>query len=118
MTEESDYLKYRGKCRQMSEELCANDPSLRLVRGYYTCHVWRSREPHWWCERIDDHGEPKIVDPTKDQFPSRGTGLYEEFDGYFECAECGERIKEEDADIEGKYAFCSYTCHGRFVGVF
>ncbi len=34
-TETSDYLKYRGKCKEMSEQLCATDPTLTLVRGYY-----------------------------------------------------------------------------------
>lgn len=33
----SDYAKYRGKCKEMSEEAVAQDPSLRLVRGYYHC---------------------------------------------------------------------------------
>lgn len=70
MTEEqhqSDYLKYRGKCKKLAEAAVAEDPTLRLVRGYYTCPMWRTTEPHWWCERPDG----TIVDPTKDQFPER-----------------------------------------------
>ena len=110
---ETDYLKYRGKCKVMCEELLAKDNSLKLVRGHYLCPFW-GEQAHWWC--VDKTG--KIVDPTKLQFPSKGMGEYIEFNGMVQCAECGEEIKEEDADIEGNYAFCSYSCHGRFVGVF
>jgi hypothetical protein len=31
----SNYELYRGKCKEMSEALCANDTSLTLVRGFY-----------------------------------------------------------------------------------
>lgn len=110
----SDYLRFRGKCKELCEQAVAADPSLRLVRGYYYCPFWRSTEQHWWTVRTDG----AIYDPSKDQFPSRGNGLYEEFDGFVECAECGKRLKEAAAHIDGRYAFCSYTCHGRFVGAF
>lgn len=109
----TDYLHYRGRCREFCEKAVEDDPTLRLVRGHYACPVWRTFEPHWWTVRPDG----TIYDPTKDQFPSRGLGDYFEFDGWLECAECGKRIREEEADIESNYAFCSYTCHGRFVGV-
>lgn len=105
-----DYLKYRGKCKEVSEQLVAADPTLTLVRGHYHCPAW-GEQPHWWAKR--DNGE--IVDPTKDQFPSKGNGTYVEFDGNIPCSNCGKQITEEDADIEGNYAFCSYTCHMRFV---
>lgn len=110
--EDSDYLRYRGKCKEMSEALVAADPSLTLVRGYYHDPAWGEQQ-HWWTKKPDG----TIVDPTKDQFPSKGQGQYVEFDGTVECAECGQRVKEEEADIDGSYAFCSYECHGRFVGV-
>jgi hypothetical protein len=113
MSADSDYGTYRGKCKEMSEALVADDPSLTLVRGHYHCPVWGA-QPHWWTKR--PNGE--VVDPTKRQFPSRGCGEYVEFDGNLECSNCGKSIKEDDADIEGRYAFCSYTCHGKFVGVF
>lgn len=110
--EVSDYATYRGKCKEMSEALIAADNSLSLVRGYYHCPIW-GKQAHWWVKKPDG----TIIDPTKNQFPSKGLGTYEEYDGTVECAECGKVIQEEDANIVGRYAFCSYTCHGRFVGV-
>ena len=117
MSEESvntGYQKFRGKCKEYAEAACATDPSLRLVRGHYFCPIWNVNEPHWWTQRPDG----TIYDPTKDQFPSAGLGTYTEFTGVVACAECGKEVKEEEADFDGNYAFCSYFCHGRFVGVF
>lgn len=111
--EESDYLKYRGKCKEFCDQAVAKDSSLTLVRGHYLCPFW-GEQPHWWTVRKDG----TIYDPTKDQFPSKGIGEYVPFNGMLSCAECGKEIPEKDADIEGNYAFCSYICHGRFVGVF
>lgn len=113
MTDQSDYLEFRGKCKELSEAACAADPSLRLVRGYYWCPVWNTQEPHWWCEREDG----TIVDPSAKQFPSKGNGTYTEFDGYFDCSECGKRIHEDEAYHHGRYSFCSGRCCARFVGV-
>lgn len=112
-TLEDDYHKYRGKCKEMSEALIKADPALILVRGYYICPIWGEQQ-HWWTKKADG----TIIDPTKYQFPSKGTGEYIEFDGTIECSNCGKKILEEDADIEGRYAFCSMKCHGQFVGVF
>ena len=109
---ETDYIKYRGKCREMSEELVSKDPSLTLVRGHYHCPFW-NKQPHWWVK--DKNGQ--IIDPTKNQFPSKGNGEYVEFNGIISCSECGTEMKEEEADIEGNYAFCSDYCHMRFVGL-
>lgn len=111
--QESDYQKYRGKCKEMSEARVKANPTLMLVRGYYYCPVW-GEQPHWWTKAADG----TIHDPTKDQFPSKGSGVYVEFDGNVECSNCGKSMKEEEADIAGNYAFCSYECHGRFVGAF
>ena len=58
-----------------------------------------------------------IYDPTKLQFPSRGNGVYEEFDGLLECSECGEIVKEEDAKFIGRYACCSDRCCMKLVGL-
>src|SRR6185436_18519915 len=108
----ADYTKYRGKCKEFSEAAIAADPSLTLVRGHYHCPFW-GEQAHWWTKRMDG----TIFDPTKDQFPSKGHGEYVEFDGTIPCSNCGKVMKEEDADIDGRYAFCSYQCHGQFVGV-
>lgn len=107
------YKQFRGKCLELSQAACAEDPSLRLVRGHYYCPIWNTMEPHWWTVRTDG----TIHDPSCKQFPSAGMGSYEEFDGMVECSECGKEMKEEDADIQGNYAFCSGLCYGRFVGV-
>ena len=113
VTQESDYIKFRGRCKEMCEAAVASDPSLRLERGHYICPFW-GEQPHWWTVRQDG----TIFDPTKDQFPSKGIGDYIPFNGMVSCAECGKEVPEENASIEGNYAFCSYRCHGRFVGVF
>lgn len=109
---DTDYERYRGKCKQMSEELVAADPTLRLVRGHYHCPIW-GEQPHWWCVKEDD----TIVDPTKDQFPSKGRGEYVEFDGKVSCSNCGKQGNEDEFDYESNYAFCSAECHMRFVGL-
>ena len=111
--QQSDYEKYRGKCKEFCDNLVTSDPSLTLVRGHYYCPIWNTDEPHWWC--VDKEG--KIVDPTKDQFPSKGLGVYTPFDGIVTCSECGKELKEEDAQFESRYAFCSDRCHMRFVGL-
>lgn len=110
--ENDDYLRCRGKCKEMSEAAVAADPTLTLVRGHYFCPAW-GMQPHWWTVRPDG----TVYDPTALQFPSKGAGIYVPFNGMVSCAECGKELLEEEADIEGNYAFCSYTCHGRFVGV-
>lgn len=113
--EQTDYLKYRGKCKELSEAACAADPSLRLVRGHYYDPIW-GEQAHWWAVR--DNGE--IVDPTKDQFPSKGSGAYIEFSGFVNCEECGKEIHETEArfDGNGRYAFCSDQCNASFCGIF
>ena len=108
------YRLYRGRCKELSEAACAEDPTLKLVRGHYYCPMWNRDEPHWWTVRPDG----TIHDPTREQFPSRGLGAYTPFSGMVECAECGKEVAEDDADLDGNYAFCSHRCHGRFVGVF
>ncbi len=90
-TQESDYNKYRGKCKELSELACAEDPTLTLVRGYYYDPQW-GEQPHWCTKRQDG----SIYDPTKDQFPSKGLGEYIEFDGFYACEQCGKRIAEKD----------------------
>lgn len=108
----NNYKLYRGKCKEFSEKAVAEDPTLTLVRGHYYCPHW-GEQPHWWTVRPDG----TIHDPTKLQFPSEGKGLYVPFNGMVSCSECGKEVKEEEASIEGNYAFCSSGCYGRFVGV-
>jgi len=112
MNEQSDYLKYRGKCKELSEAAIALDPTLRLVRGHYYCPMW-GQQDHWWCEKPDG----TIVDPSVNQFPSKGMGEYEEFNGVCECAQCGKEVSEDEAILEGRYALCSENCRLRFVGL-
>jgi hypothetical protein len=110
---QSNYMKYRGKCKEMSEELVKNDPTLRLVRGFYYCPFW-GEQGHWWT--VNKNGD--IIDPTAKQFPSGGiTGEYVEFDGIVYCEECGKEMKEEDVQFAGNYPLCSTRCYGRLVGI-
>lgn len=108
----TDYLKFRGKCKEMAEAIVSADPTLTLVRGHYNCPIW-GEQAHWWAVRKDG----SIVDPTAGQFPSKGIGEYVPFDGLIDCSSCGKEITEAEARFESRYAFCSYRCHGQFVGV-
>jgi hypothetical protein len=109
-----DYKTFRGKCKKMSEDACKADSSLTLVRGTYFCPLWSSDEFHWWTTRPDG----SIYDPSARQFPSNGNGIYTPFDGNVECSECKKIMKENEASFDGRYSFCSYECHGRFIGIF
>lgn len=108
----NDYRKYRGKCKELAEAAVKTNPDLTLVRGYYHDFLW-GKQPHWWTKDKDKN----IHDPSKDQFPSKGLGEYEEFDGMVECANCGKQMKEEKARFDSRYAFCSIECNMRFVGL-
>jgi hypothetical protein len=112
MTEDIDYMTYRGKCKEYVDAAVAKDPTLTAVRGYYYDVSW-GRQAHWWCTRQDG----TIFDPTAKQFPSKGSGVYEEFDGTVLCSECGKKMTEEEASFHGNYAFCSTACNLRFVGL-
>lgn len=111
--EQSNYMTYRGKCKQLCEQAVADDPTLTLVRGHYYDYEW-GEQPHWWTVRPDG----SIYDPTALQFPSKGAGVYVPFSGMLNCSECGKEMREEDAQLASNYAFCSDLCYGRFVGVF
>ena len=109
---ESDYMKYRGKCKEFCDKLVAEDPSLTLVRGYYMC-PFEGKMTHWWCTKPDG----TIVDPTVRQFSSKGIGAeYIEFDGWLNCEECGRRMHEDDAQFAGRFPICSTKCHMKLVG--
>jgi len=109
----NDYMRFRGKCKELSEEACAKDPSLTLVRGHYYCPIWDSNEPHWWTTRQDG----SVFDPSEAQFPSMGMGEYTPFDGNVTCEECGKKVPEDKAIFESNHAVCSSRCFGRMVGV-
>jgi len=113
----TDYQKYRGRCRELAEKECENNPNLELIRGYYHCPIWGTQQ-HWWCKNKVTN---EIVDPTKRQFPSKGVGEYEEFNGMVTCAECGkmeyEKVAMEQWHIMGNYICCSMECCGKLVGV-
>lgn len=92
-----------GKCAEITLEIVQRDPTLTRVRGHYLCPIWGSRE-HWWLKTRDG----VIVDPTSNQFPSKGGGEYQEWDeGSPEptgnCMNCGEYV------FNGEY-FCSFSC--------
>jgi hypothetical protein len=108
----SDYLTYRGKCKELAEKAAASDSTLRLVRGYYLCPIW-GKQAHWWCQRDDG----TAVDTSVKQFPTAGVGAeYVEFDGIFECEYCHKRVEESQAYIHGRHAYCSYECYGHDIG--
>lgn len=109
----SDYITYRGKCKEMSEALVKENPTLSLVRGYYICTIWGEQQ-HWWTK--DKNGQ--INDPTAKQFPSKGKGEYIEFSGIVTCVECGIEMEEETATFDSSYGFCSTKCNARFVGIY
>jgi hypothetical protein len=113
MTDEEGYRKYRGKCKEICEALIEKDPTLTLVRGHYLEPFWNTDEEHFWC--VDKNG--KIVDPTVEQFPSKGLGIYTPFDGYVSCESCGKQLEEKEATIAGRFPVCDGRCYGRLVGV-
>lgn len=108
----SDYLDYRGKCKEMAEAVCAADPNLRLVRGFYHCPIW-GKQPHWWAEKPDG----TVIDPSVKQFPTNGQFVeYEEFDGNIQCEYCSKSVAENEAYRHAQHAYCSYECYGHDVG--
>ena len=111
--EETNYSKYRGKCKEFCQDLCEKDPSLKMVRGTYWCPFWGD-QMHWWCVKPDG----TIVDPTVKQFPTAGIAAeYTEFSGVFPCDNCGKEITEDIARVESNYKFCGDRCLIKFVGL-
>jgi hypothetical protein len=109
----NNYMKFRGKCKELVDAAVRQDPTLTAVRGHYICPFW-GEQAHWWCTKSDG----TIVDPSVEQFPSKGVAAeYIPFDGTVSCAECGRSMREEDARFESNYAFCSTQCIMRFVGL-
>ena len=109
---EAEYRMYRGKCKSFSTELASSDENLELTRGWYVCTYNNRKEEHWWCVNKTT-GE--IVDPTKDQFLSKGTGTYIKFNGFFNCEQCGKEVHEKDVHEYGRFHLCSQECIIRMV---
>lgn len=98
-----------AKCQEYTCGMHAVFPELIICKGFYHCPTWGSRT-HWWLKTMD--GE--IVDPTKNQFPSKGRYVYTELTeediaklptGV--CANCGEEAYEGEM-------FCSGECAQAF----
>lgn len=107
----TEYLKYRGKCKELSEKYIQDHPEYEIIKGWYWCPFW-GKQQHFWTR----HKKTKeIVDPSKNQFPSKGMGEYIEYDGMLECEYCGTSIHEEDVYFVDHHVYCSYTCYGRDV---
>jgi hypothetical protein len=105
--EENVHYPY-GQCKKYAELMCATFPELVLVRGHYDCPIWGMRE-HWWCATQNN----QIIDPTKEQFPSKGFFEYHAWDNTKEeptgkCRECGEYT------YNNKY-FCSEECDKKYM---
>lgn len=108
---ETDYLRYRGKCKEYCDRAVRLFPQLEMKRGHYFDFMWGDQQ-HWWCVRPDG----SVFDPTAKQFPSKGYGDYVEFDGFHACEICGEKTKEEEMTTYGHHVYCSTECLMRDVG--
>jgi len=105
-----EYMKYRGRCKELAEKACHEDPELTLYRGWYHCPFW-GKQAHWWTERSDG----TVLDPSKNQFPSRGAGYYEKYTDFIECEHCGKTITENKVYPVDQHVYCSYECYGKDV---
>lgn len=93
------------RCGEVSREMRAAFPELRLVRGHYICLILREELPHWWLVTHDG----RVVDPTAIQFPSNGNGEYiprdeSQPEPTGRCYNCGNLC------FDGS-ACCSTDCH-------
>ena len=83
-----------GQCKRVCENMVVAFPELRMVRGHYYDMVWGERG-HWWL--VTPNGE--TVDPTAAQFPTKGHGVYVEWN-------------EGDEEPTGKCPNCGTLCYG------
>lgn len=103
-----------GKCKETVDEMGQTFPELAITKGFYWCPIWGRRQ-HWWL--MDPSGG--IVDPTAEQFPSSGFGIYEAIaDSELEnkvpigvCAECGGDVYKNSASTY----FCCPQCEHLFI---
>ena len=113
----TNYQKYRGTCEEECRKIISINPNdFELIRGHYFCPILNTDNAHWW---LINKNDDSIYDPTKNQFPSRGNGAYTEFNGFFECAQCGKRIAENNIiHVGGNYVVCSGKCRLALVGLY
>lgn len=82
-----------GRCAEVTEIMSVVFPELIRVRGHYYCPSWGQRA-HWWL--VTDRGV--VIDPTAEQFPSKGLGLYQQHE-------------ESDPEPTGKCPNCGAYCY-------
>lgn len=100
----------RGTCERAAKAAARQNPTLRVVRGWYNDAVWGAQE-HWWC--VGDGGA--IIDPTVEQFPTGHIPFlrsYTEFTGTYPCAGCGTPTENTTT------GFCCGACYGNIVGIY
>lgn len=100
-----------GKCQEVTTEMVKEFPELQQIRGFYYCPLWGERM-HWWC--INEEFS-LLIDPTAEQFPSRGSGVYDSVDeddpGSIptgKCPNCGGFC------YNGNYC-CSENCYEEYA---
>lgn len=100
---DENVIETLGMCGEVTLKMSKVFPELSRVRGHYYCPIWGERE-HWWLVDREDN----IIDPTAEQFPSKGKGAYIPLpDGTPEptgmCMNCGNYV------YDGSYS-CSPHC--------
>jgi hypothetical protein len=96
-----------GQCEELTRRMAEAFPELSRVRGHYYCWAWGERA-HWWLTAGEN-----VVDPTAQQFPSKGAGEYVPWDeGAPEptgmCPNCGDPCYDGDT-------CCSAACTQSYV---
>jgi hypothetical protein len=116
----------RGACESLSSLMAQEFPELRQTAGYYYDSCWGPQQ-HWWCVAPDG----TVVDPTSEQFPSKGRGTYEELSEDDRpvgcCMDCGsdvfrKYVNDDDDLVPNPSApsFCCPECEKatrRYLGV-
>lgn len=101
-----------GLCHHYSDEMRKDFPELILVRGYYFCLI-EGKHPHWWLRTEDG----VIVDPTANQFESKGEGRYEPIpedapEPVGKCRNCDQLFYEmEYHPLCSDMCYVAYTQH-------
>lgn len=100
-----------GQCSEATKAMSEAFPELKRVRGHYICSIWGERE-HWW---LTTTSEGIIIDPTAQQFPSKG------IEGLCEYVPWDESKKEPTGKCPncGGYSYdgqttCSESCFNEY----